>query len=228
MPRRRVRTAATDARRLAFEVLIRVESTAAFADVLLARRLADTPLPPREQALATRLVYGTLAWQGRLDAHLAQLVRDTAVDRLDAPVRAALRLGLYQLLFLDRVPAYAAVDASVPASRSRPPPAIRSDASPSSGRIRAGWSPAGPTNSARRRCPRCSRPTTSGRRRRCAPTGPSRRGTRSRRSSRPTASPRRRARGRRAGFWSSTAPRGCARSAPGTRAASPSRARPRS
>ncbi|TMA67992.1 MAG: 16S rRNA (cytosine(967)-C(5))-methyltransferase RsmB [Deltaproteobacteria bacterium] len=118
MPRRRVRTAATDARRLAFGVLIRVESTAAFADVLLARRLADTPLPPREQALATRLVYGTLAWQGRLDAHLAQLVRDTAVDRLDAPVRAALRLGLYQLLFLDRVPAYAAVDASVRLARA--------------------------------------------------------------------------------------------------------------
>ena len=117
MPRRRVRTAATDARRLAFEVLIRVETTAAFADVLLARRLADTPLPPREGALATRLVYGTLAWQGRLDFHLAQLVRDTAVDRLDPPVRAALRLGLYQLLFLDRVPAYAAVDASVGLAR---------------------------------------------------------------------------------------------------------------
>src|SRR5207244_10689751 len=106
-----------EARRLAFEVPTRVETTAAFADVLLARRLADTPLPPREGALATRLVYGTLAWQGRLDFHLAQLVRDTAVDRLDPPVRAALRLGLYQLLFLDRVPAYAAVDASVRLAR---------------------------------------------------------------------------------------------------------------
>src|SRR2546428_7892971 len=40
-----------------------------------------------------------------------------AVDRLDPPVRAALRLGLYQLLFLDRVPAYAAVDASVRLAR---------------------------------------------------------------------------------------------------------------
>ena len=107
MPRRPVGTGATDARRLAFEVLLRVESSEAFADVLLARRLADASLAPREQALATRLVYGTLAWQGRLDFHLAQLLRDMAVDRLDPPVRAALRLGLYQLLFLDRVPAYA-------------------------------------------------------------------------------------------------------------------------
>ena len=117
MPRRPVGTGATDARRLAFEVLLRVESSEAFADVLLARRLADASLAPREQALATRLVYGTLAWQGRLDFHLAQLLRDMAVDHLDPPVRAALRLGLYQLLFLDRVPAYAAVDASVRLAR---------------------------------------------------------------------------------------------------------------
>ena len=116
MPRR-VETAATDARRLAFEVLVRVEATEAFADVLLAHRLADAALPPREQALTTRLVYGTLAWQSRLDFHLAHLLRDRAVDRLDPPVRAALRLGLYQLVFLDRVPAYAAVDASVRLAR---------------------------------------------------------------------------------------------------------------
>ena len=116
MPRR-IAGASTDARRLAFDVLLRVETSEAFADVLLARRLADAALPPREQALTTRLVYGTLAWQGRLDFHLAQLVRDTAVDRLDPPVRAALRLGLYQLVFLDRVPAYAAVDASVRLAR---------------------------------------------------------------------------------------------------------------
>jgi len=116
MPRSRL-TGAGGARRLAFEVLLRVEATDAFADVLLAHRLADTALPPREHALATRLVYGTLAWQGRLDFHLGTLVRNVAVERLDPPVRAALRLGLYQLLFLDRVPAYAAVDASVRLAR---------------------------------------------------------------------------------------------------------------
>ena len=62
-----------DARSVAHEVLVRVETTDAFADVLLAprperRRAAD-------RALATELVYGTLAWQGRLDHHLAGLVR---------------------------------------------------------------------------------------------------------------------------------------------------------
>jgi 16S rRNA (cytosine967-C5)-methyltransferase len=101
-----------DARALAHDVLVRVETTDAFADVLLGERLARSDLAGPDLALATRLVYGTLAWQGRLDHHLRTLVR-TPLDRLDPPVRAALRLGLYQLLFLDRIPDYAAVDASV-------------------------------------------------------------------------------------------------------------------
>lgn len=111
MPRRRVATA-PDARAVAFEVLRRVETTDAFADVLLAERLGRIALSPADAALATRLVYGTLAWQGRLDHHLAGLVT-TPLERLDPPVHVALRLGLYQLLFLERVPAYAAVDSSV-------------------------------------------------------------------------------------------------------------------
>lgn len=104
-----------DARVIAHDILLRVETTNAFADVLLARTLGA--LAPADRALATELVYGTLAWQGRLDHHLGQLVRGP-VAGLDPPVRAALRLGLYQLLFLDRVPAYAAVDASVRLARS--------------------------------------------------------------------------------------------------------------
>src|SRR5206468_59600 len=123
MPRRGV--AGTDARIVAHEVLVRVETTDAFADVLLADRLARAPrraarlAHAADQALATRLVYGTLAWQGRLDHHLKGLVRMPVAD-LDPPVRAALRLGLYQLLFLDRVPAYAAVDASAGRARCVP------------------------------------------------------------------------------------------------------------
>jgi 16S rRNA (cytosine967-C5)-methyltransferase len=108
MPRRL--TPPCDARAVAHEVLVRVETEVAFADRLLAARLDI--LPRADRALASELVYGTLAWQRRLDHHLGRLVRGP-VDALDPPVRVALRLGLYQLLFLDRVPAYAAVDASV-------------------------------------------------------------------------------------------------------------------
>ncbi|HUE30946.1 MAG TPA: transcription antitermination factor NusB, partial [Verrucomicrobiae bacterium] len=115
MPRRGV--ARADARAVAHEVLVRVETTDAFADVLLTDRLARAPMSAADHALATRLVYGTLAWQGRLDHHLKGLVRIPLAD-VDPAVRAALRLGLYQLLFLDRVPAYAAVDASVGLARA--------------------------------------------------------------------------------------------------------------
>lgn len=110
MSRRRV---ATDARSVAHDVLLRVEADDAFADVVLAHRLATATLSAEDRALATRLVYGVLAWQGRLDHHLAQLVRGGDVASLDPPVRAALRLGLFQLVLLERIPAYAAVDASV-------------------------------------------------------------------------------------------------------------------
>ena len=103
---------ARDPRGVAQDVLVRVETTAAFADVLLARRLAGTSLPAADRALATDLVYGTLAWQGRLDHHLAQLVH-RPIAALDPPVRAALRLGLYQLLFLGGVADHAAVNESV-------------------------------------------------------------------------------------------------------------------
>src|SRR4029453_3277587 len=107
-----------DARAVAHDVILRVETTHAFADVLLAHKLGA--LAPRDRALATDLVYGTLAWQGRLDYHLGQLVRG-GLGQVAPPVRAALRLGLYQLLFLDPVPAYPAVGAGVGvAPRSRP------------------------------------------------------------------------------------------------------------
>jgi len=110
MPGRAVR--AVEPRAVAHEVLVRVETTDAFADLLLADRLAAAGLDARDTALVTRLVYGTLAWQGRLDHRLRSFLK-IPLERLDPPVRAALRLGLYQLAFLARVPAYAAVDASV-------------------------------------------------------------------------------------------------------------------
>ena len=100
-----------DARAAALDVLVRVEG-GAFADVLVGEKLSGTPFEPREAALFTRLVYGTESWRGRLDWTLAGLARQP-LSELAPPVRAALRLGLFQLLLLDRVPAHAAVDTTV-------------------------------------------------------------------------------------------------------------------
>jgi len=103
-----------DARRLAWEVLLAVED-GGFADALLARHLAATQMDPRDRAFTTRLVYGTLAWQGYLDHLIATLCRPPG--QLDAPIRALLRLGLFQLSCLSRVPPFAAVDTAVTLSK---------------------------------------------------------------------------------------------------------------
>jgi 16S rRNA (cytosine967-C5)-methyltransferase len=112
----------TDARGVALAVLRRVERDGAYADVALNAALAESRLDTRDRALAARLVYGTLAWQGRLDWHLAQLAARPA-DALDPAVRAVLRLGLYQLLLLDRIPAHAAVATSVDLAKGVAPAA---------------------------------------------------------------------------------------------------------
>jgi 16S rRNA (cytosine967-C5)-methyltransferase len=98
------------ARRAAFEILRRVEEEGSFAAPLLAG--AADELTPEDRALCYELVLGVLRRQLWLDA-LAEHYAGRPCEKLDAPVRRALRLGLYQLRFLARVPARAAVNESV-------------------------------------------------------------------------------------------------------------------
>jgi 16S rRNA (cytosine967-C5)-methyltransferase len=106
--------ATTEARRVAWQVLNAVEQ-GAFADAVLAERLRAGVLEPRDRGLATQLVYGTLAWQGLLDRAVAQAGRDP--QALDIPVRTLLRLALFQLVRLERIPDFAAVDTAVELSK---------------------------------------------------------------------------------------------------------------
>ena len=102
---------ATDARTLAWEILQRVED-GAYADALLGHRLSRSGLAARDQALATRLVYGTLAWQGYLD-HIIGAFSQRPPAALDVPVRTVLRLALFQMCLLTKIPTFAAVDTAV-------------------------------------------------------------------------------------------------------------------
>jgi 16S rRNA (cytosine967-C5)-methyltransferase len=98
------------ARRAASEILRRVEEEGAFAAPLLAGLPGD--LSAEDRSLCYELVLGVLRrqlWLDRLLEHFA----GRAGEKLDPPVRRALRLGLYQLRFLARVPARAAVNESV-------------------------------------------------------------------------------------------------------------------
>lgn len=99
------------ARAVAWEILRGVEE-GAFADVLLGRHRALRGLDRRDQALATRLVYGTLAWQGYLDHLLAAFSRRQP-EQLELPVRVLLRMALFQIVKLTRVPPFAVVDTAV-------------------------------------------------------------------------------------------------------------------
>ena len=98
------------ARLAAFEILLRVEEAGAYASVLLATKAGQ--LKPNDRAFAHELVMGVLRrqlWLDHLIAHYAN--RDPR--RLDGAVRVALRIGLYQLRFMSRVPPSAAVNESV-------------------------------------------------------------------------------------------------------------------
>jgi 16S rRNA (cytosine967-C5)-methyltransferase len=91
-------------------VLLRVFEDAAYADRSLRTEAAG--LDERERALAQRLSFGAVQRVRTLD-HAIETLGRRKVHRLDAPVRAALRLGAYQLGFVDGVPRYAAVNESV-------------------------------------------------------------------------------------------------------------------
>lgn len=97
------------ARRAAFDTVLRVFEDDAYAD--RAFRQAAEGLEQRDRALAQRLAYGTVQRVRTLDHGIEQLGK-RPVAKLDPPVRAALRLGAYQLAFSD-VAAHAAVNESV-------------------------------------------------------------------------------------------------------------------
>jgi 16S rRNA (cytosine967-C5)-methyltransferase len=97
------------ARSAAFDTVLRVFEQDAFAD--RAFRTAAEPLDARDRALAQRLAYGTIQCVRTLDHAIDELGR-RPTRKLDPPVRAALRLGAYELGFLE-TPPHAAVNESV-------------------------------------------------------------------------------------------------------------------
>ena len=101
----------TPARSAAFDILLRVETQSSYAADLLHGPLTAN-LSERDAALCTELVMGSLRLQRPLD-FTAQSLATGNWEKFDPEVRIALRLGLYQLRFLTRIPAHAAVDESV-------------------------------------------------------------------------------------------------------------------
>ncbi|MGI8495157.1 MAG: 16S rRNA (cytosine(967)-C(5))-methyltransferase RsmB [Pyrinomonadaceae bacterium] len=98
------------ARLSAFEILLKIEKESAFSSVLLP--LYEEKLEVKDRALCHELTLGVLRNQIYLD-WAAQKFSKSKIEKFDSEVLTALRLGIYQMLFLDKVPVFAAINESV-------------------------------------------------------------------------------------------------------------------
>jgi len=106
--------AVADPRRVAIDAIVRIDTTGAYANLMLPQLLERSGLSARDRAFVTELVYGSTRLQRRLD-----YILDQYLQRDPPPAaRAALRIGAYQLLHLG-TPHHAAVDATVGAAPKR-------------------------------------------------------------------------------------------------------------
>ena len=139
-PRRRPprRRAAPGARELALQILAAAENRSAYSDRLLESRLRDAGTTPEEARLVTSLVQGVLRRRATLDHHLASLA-GAHWERLPLWIRTALRIGAFQLLYLDRIPAPAAVAESVGLAKKYGHPGTAGLANAVLRRLAGGW-----------------------------------------------------------------------------------------
>ncbi len=104
-------------RRMAFEVLKSIERADSYSNLELSARLREARLDPRDAGFVCALVYGVLERRITLDYVLNQYL-SKPVEKARYDVRALLRMGAYQILFMDRIPDSAAVNESVKLARS--------------------------------------------------------------------------------------------------------------
>ncbi len=107
-----------NARAMALQTLLDWQSTKTYPDQLLREVLEKNPQgKPTDRALLYQLVYGVLRWQGKLDFVLGKFSQ-RPLKKLSIDILFILRLGAFQLLFLSRIPASAAVNEAVKLAKS--------------------------------------------------------------------------------------------------------------
>ncbi|MBC8536979.1 16S rRNA (cytosine(967)-C(5))-methyltransferase RsmB [Feifania hominis] len=102
----------TDARQTALSAALTMRKTGGYSNLVLSAQLARAGLPPLERGLAAELFYGALERRRTLDYYIARY-SGRRVETLDAAVQEILRQGMYQLLYLTRIPPSAACNESV-------------------------------------------------------------------------------------------------------------------
>ncbi|SMB93408.1 NusB antitermination factor [Desulfonispora thiosulfatigenes DSM 11270] len=102
-----------NARDLALNVIFEVNEKLAYANIELDKALKNAKLADqRDKGLVTDLVYGTIKYKGRLDYIINQFAKPK-VNKMAPMIRNIIRMGLYQIIFLDKVPISAAINESV-------------------------------------------------------------------------------------------------------------------
>ena len=100
------------ARHIAVNILNRIENTDAYTDITLAHELSGTNMSVRDRHFVTELVNGTIRWLLRLD-WIIRLYFQGDYEKCPLKIRNVLRSALYQIMFLDKVPNYAAISEAV-------------------------------------------------------------------------------------------------------------------
>ncbi|KXG75987.1 16S rRNA (cytosine(967)-C(5))-methyltransferase RsmB [Thermotalea metallivorans] len=101
-----------NARKYALDILIDIEENQAFSNIAIHRHLKGKPIDGRDRRFITELVYGVMENKIYLD-YIIQQFSKIKGDKISIPVMNILRLGLYQITYLDKVPPSAAVNESV-------------------------------------------------------------------------------------------------------------------
>lgn len=110
------RTKAVTARQAAVEILLQVLKNGAYTNIAINKYLRSHEITDLERRLLTELVYGTIKALGTLDWYLTQCV-SRPLAKIEAPILNVLRLGVYQILYMDKIPESAAVNEAVKLAR---------------------------------------------------------------------------------------------------------------
>lgn len=99
-------------RKIAVDTIEQVLKRGAYSNIILGLKLNESTLNDKDKALATEIVYGTLKYKYTIDKILKYFIKEK-LEKLDSIILNILRMSIYQLKFLDKVPEFAVVDEAV-------------------------------------------------------------------------------------------------------------------
>lgn len=104
-------------RMLILELLVRIEKDQSYSHLLINKEIKRNDLAPKDEALLTQIVYGTLERKMTLDYYLSSFVQSN--KKLEPWVKMLLRMSIYQMVFLDKIPDHAIIHEAVEIAKKK-------------------------------------------------------------------------------------------------------------